>query len=57
MNDLQQMLSDIERTKFYGSIEVKFEAGKAVLIKRSETFKPTSNSYGYNRGNHEQPNS
>jgi len=57
MTELQKMLADIERSKFYGSLEVKFEAGKAVLIKRSETFKPTTNSYGYNRGNCEQSNS
>jgi hypothetical protein len=33
------MMSDLERARFFGSIEVKFEAGRVVLVKKTETIK------------------
>jgi hypothetical protein len=50
MNELAQLLRQLEAARFYGSVEIKFEAGVAVLIRKSETFKPTEPSYGNNRG-------
>jgi len=34
------LLSELERARFYGSLEVKFEAGRVVLIRKTETLKP-----------------
>jgi hypothetical protein len=42
-------LDDLERQQFYGSVELKFEAGRIVLIRKTETIKP--NDYRNNRGN------
>jgi len=49
MNDLSQLLSELESARFYGSLELKLEAGRVVLIRKSETFKPTESDYGNNR--------
>jgi hypothetical protein len=36
---LEQLVSDLQQTGFYGSLEVKFESGRVVLLKKTETFK------------------
>jgi hypothetical protein len=54
MNDLIHLLHQLEQSGFYGAVEVKFEAGVVVLLKKIETFKPTHSSYGDNRGVHER---
>lgn len=55
MNELIAMLKQLEGSKFYGSLELKLEAGRIVLIKKSETFKPTEPNYGNNRSvSHDQ---
>jgi hypothetical protein len=52
MNELSQLLRELEATRFYGSLELKFEAGKLVLLKKTETLKPTQ-SCGDNRSTDE----
>jgi hypothetical protein len=42
------LLGDLERAGFWGSLEIKFEGGSVVLIKKTETLKPNQRS---NRGN------
>ena len=37
---VQFVLREFESDKLYGSVEIKYEAGKVVLIKKSETIKP-----------------
>ena len=54
MNDLIHFLHQLEQSRFYGVLEVKFEAGNVVLLKKTETFKPTHPGYGENRGIHER---
>jgi hypothetical protein len=50
--DVPNLLNNLQRERFYGSLEVKFEAGKIVLLRKTETFKTddelrgTRNSYG-----------
>lgn len=41
MNSLTQLLEEVTRERFYGSVEIKFEAGKPVLVRKTETIKPT----------------
>lgn len=50
MNELAQLLRQLEATRFYGTLELKIEAGHVVLLKKTETLKPTQDSYGNNRG-------
>ncbi|MBZ5615906.1 MAG: YezD family protein [Acidobacteriia bacterium] len=47
--DINAMLRDLARSRFYGSIEVKLEDGKIVLIRKTENYKPPMGSPGYAR--------
>ena len=53
--DVPNLLNVLERERFYGSVEVKFEAGRIVLLRKTETFKSNDelrgnrNSYGTNQ--------
>jgi len=49
MNELVQLLRQLEQSRFYGSVELKYEAGRVVLIRKSETFKPCESGHGNNR--------
>jgi hypothetical protein len=58
MRELSELLRQLEAIRFYGSLEVKFEAGIITLIRKSETFKPTEPNYGSNRSvSHERNHS
>ena len=37
VNDL---LRSLEQSRFYGTVELKFESGRVVLIRKTETIKP-----------------
>lgn len=39
MSELIQLLRQLEASRFYGSVELKYEAGRVVLIRKSETLK------------------
>jgi len=41
MNEAIQLIQKLARDGFYGSLTVKFEAGRVVVLKKEETFKPT----------------
>jgi hypothetical protein len=43
-----ELLRDLERIRFYGSLELKFENGRLVLVRKTETIKP--NDCRDNRG-------
>jgi hypothetical protein len=48
-SDVTRLLSQLQENHFYGSLELKFEAGCVVLLKKTETIKP-KDSYRDNRG-------
>jgi hypothetical protein len=52
---LTNMVSELERIRFFGSLEIKFEAGKVVLLKKTETIKPDECPRN-NRGDRSGPN-
>lgn len=39
LTKLYEILREMFQTKYYGSIEVKFEAGKVTIVKRTESLK------------------
>jgi len=39
-NEVANMLDQLQRDRFYGSLEIKFENGKAVLLRKTETILP-----------------
>lgn len=40
-SDVTQLIAQLTSQRFYGSLEIKFEAGRIVLLKKTETVKPT----------------
>lgn len=50
MNELVQMLHQLETARFYGCVEVKFEAGVVTVIKKTESIKPVVGDHRNNRG-------
>ena len=40
MTTLNELLRNLEQAKFFGSVELKYEAGRLVLIRKTETLKP-----------------
>lgn len=50
---IQKTLQELERGKFYGTLELKFEAGRIVLVRKTETFKPTEPNYGTTGASHD----
>jgi hypothetical protein len=52
MLPIGDLLEELQAGRFYGSVEVKFEAGRIVLIRKTETYKPTpeNSNYRNNRG-------
>lgn len=51
MVSIGEVLNELERNHFYGSLEVKLEAGKVVLLRKTETIKSEAENYRNNRGN------
>jgi hypothetical protein len=51
MGFLLHMLRQLEAERFFGGLEVKFEAGRVVIIRKIETFKPVGRDA---RDSHEQ---
>ena len=47
VNDL---LRSLEQSRFFGTLELKFEAGRVVLIRKTETMKPSAQDCRDNRG-------
>ncbi len=47
-----ELVRELERQRFYGAVELKFESGRVVLIRKTETIKPEN--YRNNRGAHDE---
>jgi hypothetical protein len=41
MNDAVELLRQLGRDRFYGSVTFKFEAGRLVIINKNQTLKPS----------------
>ncbi|MBC7196342.1 MAG: hypothetical protein H5U39_03700 [Deferribacterales bacterium] len=39
LTKLYEMLRDMFQNQYYGSLEVKFEAGKVTIVKKTESIK------------------
>jgi len=40
-SELTQLIRELESSRFYGVLEIKFECGKIVLLRKTETIKLT----------------
>jgi hypothetical protein len=54
VNELVQLLRQLEASRFYGSVEVKFEAGQVTVIKKTESIKPGACDHRNNRGHNNE---
>jgi len=41
--NIADLIRELETSRFYGSLELKYEDGRLVLIRKSETYKPVEN--------------
>jgi hypothetical protein len=48
--ELNDLLRDLRNGQFFGSLELKFEYGRVVLIRKTETLKPHGDDCRDNRG-------
>ncbi|WP_188020318.1 hypothetical protein [Deferribacter autotrophicus] len=39
LNELYKMLKELFESNFYGALEIKFEAGKVTIVKKTESIK------------------
>ena len=49
--DLQQLIRQLEECRFYGSLTLKFEAGRIVILKKEQTLNPADLSGQPRRNN------
>ena len=45
--EISDLARELEESRFYGSLELKYEDGRLVLIRKTETFKPMEKPTGY----------
>ncbi len=38
--NIADLIRELEKGHFYGSLELKYENGRLVLVRKSETYKP-----------------
>jgi hypothetical protein len=50
VDNFEALLRQLEMEGFYGTVEIKFEAGRAVLLRKTETIKPSDDDHRNNRG-------
>lgn len=49
---IEKLVRELEHQRFYGVVELKFECGRVVLIRKTESIKPNAlTDYRTNRGN------
>ena len=53
LNLLEYLLFEFVSRKYYGTVEIKFEAGIPVLIRKTETIKPKEQDCRDTRGANE----
>jgi len=53
VSEMQEVLRQLEQGRFYGSLEIKFEGGRVVLVRKTETIKPSN--CRDNRGKNNEP--
>ena len=47
---VESIIAELKRTHWFGSIEVKLEAGLVTLIRKTETIRPDTNRSREHRG-------
>lgn len=53
MTVLSDLLRTLEQSRFYGTLELRYESGHIVLVKRTETMKLSQPDFRNTRGTDE----
>jgi hypothetical protein len=48
---LTQLLSEAERDRFWGSLELTYQDGQPVIVRKTQTFKIRQENYSYAQPN------
>jgi hypothetical protein len=48
-DSIPQMLSELTRARFWGSVQIDYQNGQPVLVRKTETFKPLESTRGNTR--------
>ena len=51
---LTGLIADLEASRYFGTVELRFEAGRVTYIKKMETLKPEFLTHRENRGPHDR---
>jgi len=51
MNEAIELIQQLVRSRFYGALTIKFEAGNITFLKKEETIKPGGSPAGNFRNN------
>jgi len=54
MNKLYEMFLELQKQHFFGSVEVKMENGRVVIVRKTQTLKLDSDRNGGNYGDNPQ---
>lgn len=46
-SDICTLVTELQQSRFYGSVELKYEDGRLMLIRKSETLKPMEKPAGH----------
>ena len=46
IHQIPEVLRELERSEFYGSLELKYERGMLVLVRKTETYRPDLETRG-----------
>ena len=56
VEECTQLLRELANQRFFGSLEVKMEAGRITTVKKTETLKPGHLAWNHHRENRGQQN-
>ncbi len=50
IHHIPEVLRELESSKFYGSLELKYERGMLVMVRKTETYRPDLDTRGKRGG-------
>lgn len=53
MESIRKILDELEQRRFYGTLEIKYERGHIVLMRKTETIKPEDKNCRDTRGKYD----
>ena len=51
---IARLITELQDSRYFGTVELRFEAGKITYIKKTETLKPEDLTHRENQGTNER---